>query len=369
MPRITLSDKVIIVLSLCIIAGITFFAMYNNWWNLGLFWDLGIYQRAANDALAGLDPYREVDGMAFVYHPLFLHLFSTIQGIAPLHMVLAAGYILTIIWMVFEIRAYLKRVLTGGYSTLIHLVMPVLVSTTPFAIGVTTMVTGNMTTYFHFALFAYLLRTLRIKGGFTTVSTMVLIGVFTAVKPYFLAYMLLALLDKDGFGAKATRMFVALGIFLAIWATGFVFYPEQMQVFLHNVAGLQSSTRVDIGISFYRITYELGLSRLSGIAVHGILSVLLLLWVWRGIQRLKDNKNAQGFIVALAYFALTLVNPRMKEYDLWPAVMFAFVFWHAYRPAAKRVFVIFSVVLMVPILILFVTFFLGVEPGYVAIRG
>ena len=363
------ADKTIIALSLFIVTGITFFAIYNNWWNLGLFWDLGIYQRAAQDGLNGLDPYREVDGMAFVYHPLFLHLFSAIDSLISLQGVLALGYILTLGWFILEIQKFLKATLAAKYGTIPTFIMPVMVSMTPFAVGVTTMVTGNMTTYFHIALFAFLLRTLRQKDRFTTVGTMVLIGIFTAVKPYFLAYILLALLDKDSPRDKALRMTVATLVFVGIWASGLWIYPEEMQRFLHNIAGLQSSTRVDIGIGFYRIAYELGLSKLPALAVHLAVSAALLLWVWRGVKNMRKAPETQGFALALSYFALTLVNPRIKEYDLWPALMFIFIFWNAYSPKAKQVFLIFSVLFSIPILILIVTFLMGMPPGYDPIRG
>lgn len=351
-------------LAALIILAVPFFAIYNNWWSLGVFWDLDIYVRAATDNLNAVDTYRQVDGMAFVYHPLVLHVFSAIEQAASLRFALTIFYLSVLSWLIAELVLAVQSILTISYlDSVRRLLVPLGASMVFGAVGITTLATGNLTTYLHFALIAMLLNTVRRKGRFSDWRVLLMIGIFTVIKPYFLAYILIPAIDFGTIKQKIGRTVSPVVLFLVVWASGAVFFPVQMEMFIDNIIGLQSNGRSDIGISFYRITQELQLGKLAGLSVHVAISVVLLIWAAGKIVTLKNQSGSMYFAVSIAYFVLTVINPRMKEYDLFPALAALSVFWIVHRPRAALPMAFSTILFSLPVLLLIVTFLLGIPPG------
>ncbi len=337
------SARVVLAIALFSFIGVTSLTLYGYVFNVvDLFWDLDIYVRAARDGLTGGAPYREVDGLAFVYHPLVLHLFMTIERIVPLSTVLTAFYVVTSGWLGYElIRTAQNIVRNRGISLSYWVLLPVLVTMIPVHAGVFVIVTGNLTTYLHFFLIAYLLRIYRNRGAFSSVGSMIAVGVFSLIKPYFLAYILLALVNPRSVRSAVTEISAGVAVFAAFWFGGALVYPAEMDIFMSNIAGLQSNGRVDVGINIYGLTQSLGLSKIGGLGVQVVASALLILVFWAISRRIRNTEGGGALVLTLAYLVLTLVNPRLKEYDLFPAVLPALVFWHIY---SRKVYALFVVV-------------------------
>lgn len=364
-----LKAPVITMISAVTIVTVVFFAIFNSWWIPGVFWDLDVYTRAAIDNLNGRNAYRAYDGLVYVYHPLFLSIFSAIEIFVSLKYFLITIYLASIYFLLIEINRFMIFQYGKYYSIINNIIMPTLVAMTVMAVGITTLASGNLTGYLHFLLIGLFLRNTRLNKNYCNTWIMIFIGVFAALKPYFLAYILMALLDNFHTKRKIKLMSAAIAVFVTIWLSGFILYPETMPAFIENIISLQSGQNVDVGVGFYRIAYEIGFSKVSGIAAHILLSGLVLVWIWSRIQNAKIPKNSDGYIIALAYFGLTLINPRMKEYDLGPALIFLFIFWNAYDKSARHLISVLSIIFLMPALLLIVTFMLRLPPGFAPAGG
>ncbi len=309
------------------IIGVTYLALTEKWWPTSLFWDLDVYKQAVNDQLNGTDPYRKVNLFTFVYHPVVLHFITAIGRYIPLSVILTTFYAASAFWFFYELRASLKTGLKAlEYSDVYFLLVPVLTATTVIYSGITAFFSGNITTYMHFFLIALFLRNIRRKGEFTSLGIMAVIGLFAVIKPYFLAYILVVLLGKLSLGKKALLMSVPIGIFITLWGAGSLLYPDETRKFLYNISTFQKASSLDIGMSFYFFTYLAGIPKIPGLLVHGAIIAALLVRVYRKSVRMQDNPYAKFVVFAKVFFILTLANPRMKEYDLYPALALLFSF-------------------------------------------
>ena len=310
----------------------------------GIFWDLGIYAKAITVFDSGGDPYSpdQLGGyLSFVYHPLVLHGMALLGSwLSPL---LIVFYVASIIYFLFSLRKnrnfWLSAFLAFAYC----------------GIGFISIASGNLTVFFHFILLGILARRAtqnlnQNKNGnlasFTSTNPnfIILILVFSIVKPYFLIYLAIPLIIQWGRNegyAKTLRLLLMLGsIFFVLMISSSLFYGAEFTAF---TKALQNQTlgKRDLGYSFVMFFYDYYLSAGSLIyrafILHFVIAVLLLLIsIYLAIKNkwLSANNLNSAYFPFLLYFLLTLLNPRLKVYDLFPAFFALYVYFFSLKPSA-----------------------------------
>ena len=290
--------------------------------NQGIFWDLGIYEKAVSVFNAGGNPYELNGYLSFVYHPLvlrFMALFGNYLVIA-----LMGVYLASLIFYISSLGSnrswWLYSFLAFAYCGL----------------GTISIGSGNVTVFFHLVLLGLLLRNMRDEEVFGRDSSkltgvfILAVVIFSLVKPYMLAYLLIPLIStwKTSW-QKSTWSFtlIAGGLLALTLLLSSLYFGAEFQSFLSAVQG-QTIGKRDLGYGLVMYFYEYYLSAGSLIyrafVLHfAILGALTLTILFLGKR--SGQLNTPKFALLL-YFLLTILNPRLKVYDLFPAMIALFIF-------------------------------------------
>ncbi len=308
----------------------------------GIFWDLGIYAKAINIFNSGGDPYSpdQLGGyLSFVYHPLVLHVMALFGS--WLSSVLISFYIASIIYFLFSLRnnsnLWLSAFLAFAYC----------------GIGLISIASGNITVFFHLILLSILLKNTsqnlcqknneNLTGFASANSTFViLVFLFSIVKPYFLIYLLIALIMEWARHESLTKtlrlIFIWGGIFLVLMISSSFFYGTE---FTRFISALQNQTlgKRDMGFGIVMFFYDYYLSAgtliYRAFILHFLIVGLLLLVVLYLANKnkwLSASSENVAYFPFLLYFLLTLFNPRLKVYDLFPAFFALYVYFFTLKP-------------------------------------
>lgn len=290
--------------------------------NQGIFWDLGIYEKAVGVFNAGGNPYELNGYLSFVYHPLvlrFMALFGNYLGIA-----LMGAYLTSLIFFVSSLGSnrswWLYSFLAFAYCGL----------------GTISIGSGNVTVFFHLVLLGLLLRNIRDDEAFGIGSSklagvfILTVVVFSLVKPYMLAYLLIPLVATWRTASQKSFWsftLIAGGLLALTLLLSSLYFGAEFQSFLSAVQG-QTIGKRDLGYGLVMYFYEYYLSAGSLIyrafVLHfAILSALILMVIFLGKR--SGQLNTPRFALLL-YFLLTILNPRLKVYDLFPALIALFIF-------------------------------------------
>jgi hypothetical protein len=316
-----------ISLSVTLLIGLAWSIYSLQFLNQGIFWDLGIYEKAVSVFNAGGNPYELNGYLSFVYHPLvlrFMALFDNHLGIA-----LIGTYLGSLIFFVSSLGNnrswWLYSFLAFAYCGL----------------GTISIGSGNVTVFFHLVLLGLLLRNIRDEETFGRGSNkltgvfILTVVVFSLVKPYMLAYLLIPLISNW----KTTQQksiwsltFLAGAILVLTLLLSSLYFGAEFQSFLSAVRG-QTIGKRDLGYGLVMYFYEYYLSAGSLIyrafVLHfAILSVLILIILL--LAKRSGLLNSARFALLL-YFLLTILNPRLKVYDLFPALIALFIFASAFK--------------------------------------
>jgi hypothetical protein len=316
-----------ISLTLTLLIGISWSLYSLQFLNQGIFWDLVIYEKAIGVFNAGGNPYDLNSYLSFVYHPLvlrFMAFFGSYLGIALMGAYLASlAFFATSLgsnrsWWFYSFLAFAYC----GFGTI--------------AIG-----SGNVTVFFHLVLLGLLLRSIRDNEAFgrglskLTGVFILAVVVFSLVKPYMLAYLLIPLISSW----KTVRqksiwslIFLAGAILTLTLLLSSLYFGAEFQTFLSAVHG-QTVGKRDLGYGLVMYFYDYYLSAGSLIyrafVLHfAILSALILMILI--LAKLSSQLNTSRFALLL-YFLLTILNPRLKVYDLFPALIALFIFTSALK--------------------------------------
>ena len=309
----------------------------------GIFWDLGIYAKAINIFNNGGDPYspNQLGGyLSFVYHPLILHSMALFGSwLFPL---LVTFYIASMVYFLFSLRnnsnLWLSLFLAFAYCD----------------IGFISLASGNLTVFLHLILLAILVKGSSQDLGqnknqnlssFTSTNTafVILVITFSIIKPYFLVYLAIPLIMQWGKNegvAKTIRLILTwVSIFFALMISSSLFYSTEFSAF---IASLQNQTlgKRDLGYGFVMFFYDYYLSAgtliYRAFVLHFAIAVLLLLIsIYLAIKNkwLSANNLKSAYFPFLLYFLLTLFNPRLKVYDLFPAFFALYVYFFSLIPS------------------------------------
>ncbi|MEX3951289.1 hypothetical protein AB4Y40_26480 [Paraburkholderia sp. EG287B] len=267
------------------------------------FWDYHVYQKGLECYSSGPDPYTCAAGdFPFVYPPVFLKIFSAIDfptSFASLVLASVVGIACACI--------HLKS------SVPYHRLAPCLIL--GFLIGgsgFASIQTGNISVFAHLLLvsLSYFLYTRR--SVYTLAPHAIAIVLFSAIKPYFLAYALLYLfLPRRSFFVFVGLLLSVAGIYIAQPAL----YPQLWAEFQGAIFN-QIVQHGDAGLTIFGVFSRFGMGKF-GFILHFLMMLLVILIsaVFRyrhGQRSLQINSTSELF-----YFLaiLILLNPRLMSYD------------------------------------------------------
>ena len=334
-------QKSLIPCFLTIFIGIIWLIVSFQFIENGIFWDLSIYAKAINVLNSGGDPYSpdQLSGyLSFVYHPLVLHVMALFGS--WLSLALMAFYIASIVYFLFSLRKnsnlWLSAFLAFAYC----------------GIGFISIASGNLTVFFHLILLGILARDasqdLEQKKNSklpTSINTtfVILLLAFSIVKPYFLIYLAIPLImqwgKKEGFAKTLRLVLTWISIFVILMISSSLFYGAEFSAFITSLQN-QTLGKRDLGYGFVMFFYDYYLSAgpliYRAFVLHFLIAVaLLLISIYLAIKNKwlsTDNSNS-AYFPFLLYFLLTLFNPRLKVYDLFPAFFALYVYFFSLKPS------------------------------------
>ena len=330
------ASKTIVMIPLLI--GVIWFAYSFQFLSQGIFWDMGIYEKSVSVFRSGGNPYELNGYLSFVYQPLILR-FMALFG-SHLEIALMAAYIGSLLFFFSSLGSnrswWLYAFLAFAYC----------------GIGTISIGSGNVTVFFHLILLSILLRHISNRDNDGVVSNnkflvfILLVVLFSLVKPYMLAYLLIPIvLTWKSNQQRSTWILVLLaGSFLAfILILSSLYFGAELQSFLSAVQG-QTIGKRDLGYGLVMYFYDYYLS--AGTLIYrafvlhfAILGAILLITLF--LAKRSGALNNSRFALLL-YFLLTILNPRLKVYDLFPALIALFIYVSAFEQSkiVKLFFVI-----------------------------
>ena len=274
--------------------------------------DTDVYARAITRYLEGGNAYDLSIKPRFVYHPIFLQIF----GLAGTHAKDLLLFLYTLSGVLF------LNALANRKETL----YPFFLAFCYSGVGFDQLMGGHLTLPLHFLLLTPLIQGLLTSRQLN--SYIVLVAITSLIKPYMLAYLLIPVITsyRQSLGWPLTlrnSIFAVLGLGLII-GIDYVWYPELTRDFLET---LHQQTLVDgdLGQGFFYAFFKLTHNTMWALVLH-ILAIMLLcgpiLYLfWR------NSEQSEYSIIFYLYFFLTMVNPRIKEYDLEAALIAIFISW------------------------------------------
>ena len=340
-------DIFILIISLLIFSYNIHFFIVN-----GVLADLAIYERAAVAYLQNKNAYRpEVAQNLFVYNPVILHLFAYLERLFGFTHCIAAIYAFTTIWFGVEIYLCFHKLPIKNESikkaTILNFCL-IQISALAFGgIGFLSFTTGNITLYTHFLLIACLLGFYRTDCMRYKIIFCILLLFFSIIKPYFLAYLAIIFLIFNNKSQIILALTFIIGAFGATWLSSMYFYAPEYQEFI-NALHQQILVFNDIGFSIFAVAINAHLSETVSIIIHIIFSIIMLYAFAFYLPRFFSIKTDLYARTFLLYFCLCIINPRMKEYDLYPAIICIFMFFHQITLKNKPIMLLGIIVSIIP---------------------
>jgi hypothetical protein len=312
---------------LALLIGITWSFYSLQFLKQGVFWDLDIYEKAVSVFKSGGNPYELNGYLSFVYHPLvlrFMSLFGDYLVIA-----LMGGYFASLLFFISSLGSnrswWFYSFLAFAYC----------------GIGTIAIGSGNVTAFFHLALLGILLRSIHGEQNFQEPSSrlsslfILMVVIFSVVKPYMLAYLLIPLIATwKTRQQKSIWSFTLLAgsLMVIIFLLSTLYFGEEFQSFLSAVQS-QTIGKRDLGYGLVMYFYEYYLSADTLIYRAFVLHFAILgaiLFITLLLAKRSGALNSSRFALLL-YFLLTILNPRLKVYDLFPALIALFIYASAFE--------------------------------------
>jgi hypothetical protein len=328
------------------ISVLTLAAFFRPWRTLlGVFWDISVYERAATDYSHGIDAYRRDVRFPFVYHPLVLRVLARLEAFVSLKVLLPALTLAAVAWLFVELlraagKPSAEGQTSGGLGTGVidpaRVALGILAAAGFGGIGVPALMSGNLSPLMHFALMAAFLRGRSAAGTFSRYLPYGLIFLFALVKPYLLIYLAVPVLLYERRVVALTCSAVVVALFALTWQSFRAQWPAEYASFVANLSW-HVLGRGDIGYSFFYVFLSLTRKLPLALLLHAVVSLLLIALV--PLLFAKKYGRRPPFVprLMLTYLALTVANPRMKDYDLFPALAGFFTVFGLIAPRAASI--------------------------------
>ena len=281
------------------------------------FWDTDVYVKAVQSVKSGLDPYYFDVNVpiysAFPYHPYVLGLMVALDKLISLKFWLILCYSFALYFFIRELFATYCAVGAGVSKNFSKAKFGIFVSIVSLIGGssVIGVASGNISTFIHFTLIAFFLRSIRFSKSLLNFAA--LCAVFALVKPYFLAYLLLVLIYSRG---KRRGLIVGVCTFItwcflyfSAWAISSSTFYNYLSAVNYVTSGIQ-----DWGYSFYGIFRRRLGDEFALLAHLVILATSISFPLFLKFRRNYTPTQMLSFFPLICYFVVC-INPRMKEYD------------------------------------------------------
>jgi hypothetical protein len=296
---------------------------------LGVFWDISVYERAVADYGHGVDAYRTDMLFPFVYHPLVLRTLAVINSIVPLRVLLPALTVASFVWLFLELMQMTREV-TRGLSTTgsgeahgvgpRRLLLAALAAAAFGGIGAAALMSGNMAPLMHFSVMAALLHGGR-TSGVSRYLPCALIGLFALVKPYFLIFLAVPVLLYERRTVNLACAALVVAFFAVVWQSfGPYMWPAEYAHFLSNLRW-HILGRSDLGYTFFYFFGAITHNVFLALVLHALVSLALVALIPLLFTRKYGHAASFAPRLLVLYLVLTMANPRMKDYDLFPALV------------------------------------------------
>lgn len=269
----------------------------------GTLWDLEVYRFAIESLNSGLNPYRSRVGFEFIYHPIVLKALSVVDNLILIEVILVATTVFSLIAFLYHFNSY-ASLLNKRFSDIAVCCMLIFGY---FGWGYLGFLSGNISVLGHFALQALFLSYITRSTTLRIIFLLMLIVCFSLVKPYFLAYCLLFVMQ--GLKKALLLSVIVVGCSFSIWFLAAMEYPAMYQSFLLNLKR-STVTSGDVGYSFISILYD-EVYLFVAITLHLLVLLVCLAIYFKVIRHL-------GLLSSFIWLSVVVIlaNPRAKEYDL-----------------------------------------------------
>lgn len=277
--------------------------------------DFSIYVEATEKFNRGQNAYVAFEnGNMFIYHPYVLRVMGFLGGISTLNVCLLIIFAFSIFGLARALNAPVE-----GHAIAVKprtQIIATWLTIGSLGLGLTAIFSGNVTFFIASFLVTILLSDDSEKKKWLY-PTIILFA--SMLKPYFLLYLIpFALTFK--LGKRIHLVMLSLGCIFAygaLWASAMLFDPVLYESFIYAL-NQQTLVKHDLGFGLAAYLVEHIGTTLS-LMVHGL--VLLggiIYWTIKrkgilnfGVLNFSDARVSKIYFVVL----VTIVNPRMKEYD------------------------------------------------------
>jgi len=285
--------------------------------------DLYVYTFAVDNYEAGINPYVS-NGPLFIYHPYVLMLFCFINKIVPLEVFLLIFYLLSAVFFFRQLFLISReRFPEMDSRTLLTIYGLLVLGTMGYSgTGFIALLSGNLTLFLHFTLIGLLLKFLRSRSSVPMFYFIFLVGAFSLIKPYYLAYLLVLFVFFPVKNAIVYGILV-FTIVSIVWLSAVYVMPLEYTYF-KNALHTQILTKEDLGFSVFGLASSLfSISYWNSLLIHiCILSPILFMCFDKPrVFQFNDDYIIRSLILVVT---IILINPRMKEYDFFIAIISVF---------------------------------------------
>lgn len=275
--------------------------------NKTIFWDLNIYQIAANIQSNGGNAYLDLTSLRFVYPPYILFFFSWL------------GENLTLFFYVFYCISIVLFALskTGKDMIIFSLISSALFYNFFFTFS---FLTGNLTIYIHLLLILIASSQYKYKSEILIIATLLV----SLIKPYFAAYILFIFLNPWTLKKKLSYMLFFCSLLMIILISQLFIYSDLSKDFIFSlktqVLGNSEGIGADIGLAPYKLFEKIFRNKAIGLLSHFGFILVSFNIIFKQVRFLKRYLNKAEYKKITFYLFLiliTIINPRMKVYDYW----------------------------------------------------
>ena len=274
-----------------------------------IYWDLRVYHDAV---MTAGDPYADHGGLRYIYHPLVLEFMRVFGG--QIEFAMMTFYVGCAI--VFALG--MKSVPQAGLATSLGVAFS--------GLGIASIATGNLTPFLHLALLGLVAR--GSAGRTDRAIFLAAVALSAIVKPYMLAYagipLMVALVERRQIARVALEIAVMMIVLITVVASYTVMHPIEFHAFLDALRA-QTSDSGDLGYSLFSRFVELSARGYGQLLLLHLVTVIAVSTMTIGLA-IKQGRQ-QGIAFAfLIYFLCSMLNPRLKDYDLLAAMIALFVY-------------------------------------------
>lgn len=285
-----------------------------------LFWDLSVYERAISDYRANINPYRQDEFFLFIYHPYVLEALNLVGSASQLKPTLIATYAICSLFFAHQLLAFIINAHEQKYSKYSAIFWVILGGFIYGGAGTISFLTGNLTPYCHMFLISLFLAAYN-KGKNLILAVFVISTCFLSIiKPYLLSYLIL--LPYITQKKRAAIITISSGVITTLlWLSAKLFNPDLYKSFMLALK-TQTLGRADLGYSIFGIFHEL-LGSPVAMLLH-ISIIALLVYIAFTSSRKADYEWFSKATIPITAAWLITINPRMKEYDFFIAIIFLY---------------------------------------------